>query len=222
MMRERTKISRRRFLAWAGAAVGAGILSCGGAGVLATRQPKIELVESNCGQDTQNRILVTYASYAGTTGEVAEAIGQTLCEQGVAADVLPVKEVSGIDTYSAVVVGGAIYMGRWLSGATKFVQTHRVALSRMPTAYFLVCGTLQEDTAENRRTVAAYLDPLRESVPEIQPVDVGLFAGRIDTTRVSFLYKLIIKAIGTPEGDFRDWDAIRDWAAGVHPNLIAT
>ncbi|MBN1583369.1 MAG: flavodoxin domain-containing protein [Anaerolineae bacterium] len=220
-MQERNKISRRRFLAWAGAAVGAGILSCGGTGLLVTRQPKIELVESNCGQDTQDRILVTYASQTGTTGEVAQAIGQTLCGLGVAADVLPVNQVSSLDAYAAVVVGGAIYMGRWLSGATKFVQTHRETLSRMPSAYFLVCGTLQEDTEENRRTAAVYLDPLRKSVPEIKPVDVGLFAGRIDYTRISPLYRMIMKGMDAQEGDFRDWDAIHVWAARVQPDLTA-
>jgi menaquinone-dependent protoporphyrinogen oxidase len=220
-MQERTKISRRRFLAWAGGAVGAGLLSCGGLGLWATHQPKVELAESKCGGQGMKKVLVTYASYAGSTGEVAESIGQTLCDRGATADVLPVKQVSSLDTYTAVVVGGAIYMGRWLSGATQFVQTHRDALSRMPTAYFLVCGTLQEDTQENRRTVAAYLDPLCASAPEIAPVDVGLFAGRIDTTRVSPLYRMVIKALGTQEGDFRDWDAVRGWAASVYPNLTA-
>jgi menaquinone-dependent protoporphyrinogen oxidase len=220
-MQEQTKISRRRFLAWAGGAVGVGILSCGGVGLLATRQPKVELVESSCGQQAQTRVLVAYASRTGTTGEVAEAIGKTLCEHGAAADVLPVQEVSNLDTYSAVVVGGGIYMGRWLSEATRFVQTQRAALSRVRTAYFLVCGTLREDTQENRRTVAAYLDPLRESVPEIQPVDAGLFAGRIDYARLSPLYRLIMKGMEAQEGDFRDWEAIRDWAARIHPDLVA-
>ena len=39
----------------------------------------------------------------------------------------------------------------------------------MPVAYFLVCLTLKDDTEENRRTVAAYLDPVREQGPQVQP-----------------------------------------------------
>ncbi len=64
--------------------------------------------------------------------------------------------------------------------------------------------------------MAAYLDPVREIVG---PADVGLFAGRIEYDRLPFLYRLIIKAIGTGEGDFRDWEAIRTWAGELAPLL---
>jgi menaquinone-dependent protoporphyrinogen oxidase len=221
-MQQQSRISRRRFLAWGGGALGAGLLSCSGLGLWATHQPKTDLVGSSCGDPMTSRVLVTYASRAGSTGEVAQAIGQTLCEQNVAADVLPVDRVSRLDGYSAVIVGAAIYMGRWLSPALKFVQTHRDTLRQLPTAYFLVCGTLQENTDANRRTVATYLDPLRESIPEVVPVETGLFAGRIDAARVSPLYGTIIKAMGSPQGDFRDWDAIRAWATQLPPSLTTT
>ena len=39
--------------------------------------------------------------------------------------------------YRAVVVGSAIYMGWWMSGAVKFVETHRETPSRVLVAYFL-------------------------------------------------------------------------------------
>jgi hypothetical protein len=60
--------------------------------------------------------------------------------------------------------------------------------------------------------VAAYLDPVREVV---QPVDVGLFAGVMDYSKLLFIFRLMMKAMGSPEGDFRDWEAIRDWASQV-------
>ena len=39
-----------------------------------------------------NRILVTYATRAGSTAEVAAAIAETLAARGYAVDVKPVKE----------------------------------------------------------------------------------------------------------------------------------
>jgi len=218
-MNEQTKISRRRFLIWAGGAVGASVLCCGGLTTLGLRQPAIEYIESSCGkeEDVGNKILVAYASRAGSTGEVAEAIGQVLCEAGAAVDVRLVKEVTDLSPYRAVIVGSAIYMGKWMSEAVKFVETHRETLSQMPVACFTVCLTLKEDTEENRREVAAYLDPVREVV---QPVDVGLFAGVMDYNKLPFIFRLMMKAMKSPQGDFRDWEAIRAWAAGVRPALL--
>jgi len=217
-MSEQNKISRRRFLALTGGAVGATALACGGLAVLGTRQPAVEFNESSCGGESamSDRILVAYASKCGSTGEMAEAIGQALCDAGAAADVRLVENVTDVSAYRAVVVGSAIRMGRWLPEAVQFVETHREKLSRVPVAYFLSCMTLEDDTEENRRTVAAYLDPVREIV---QPVDVGLFAGVMDYGKLPFLFRLMMKGMGTPEGDFRDWEAIRAWAADLRPAL---
>ncbi len=55
-----------------------------------------------------NRILVTYASRAGTTAEVAEAIARTLTQDGAQVDVLPMKSVKDLSPYQAVVAGSAI------------------------------------------------------------------------------------------------------------------
>ena len=30
---------------------------------------------------------------------------------------------------------------------------------------------------------------------------------------------MIVKAVTAPEGDFRDWDAIRDWSSGIAREL---
>ena len=164
-----------------------------------------------------DKILVAYASKCGSTGEVAEAIGQALCEAGAAVDVRLAQNVTDVSPYRAVIVGSAIRVGRWLPDAIKFVETHQEALSQVPVAYFLTCMTLEDDTEENRRTVAAYLDPVREIV---QPVDVGLFAGSMDPSKLSFVFRLMMKAMGTPEGDYRDWEAIRAWADGLRPALL--
>ena len=148
---------------------------------------------------------------------MAEAIGQVLCEAGAAVDVRLAKEVTDLSPYRAVVVGSGIRVGKWLPEAVQFVERYQEALSRVPVAYFLVCLTLKEDTEENRRTVAAYLDPVRDLV---QPVDVGLFAGVMDYAKLPFILRLMMKMMKAPEGDFRNWEAIRAWAGQAHDRLI--
>ena len=218
-MNEQTRITRRWFLMLAGGAVGASALCCGGLATLGLRQPAVEYIESSCGKEENvgDKILVAYASRAGSTGEVAEAIGQVLCDGGAAVDVRLAKEVTDLSPYRAVVVGSGIRVGKWLPEAVEFVERHRELLSRMPVACFAVCLTLKEDTEENRREVAAYLDPVRDLV---QPVDVGLFAGVMDYNKLPFIFRLMMKAMGSPEGDFRDWEAIRAWAGQVRAHLV--
>ncbi len=223
---EKPKISRRRFLVLGTGAVGATVLACGGLAVLGTRQPVVEFIESSCGkkENTENRILIAYASQCGSTGGVAEAIGQVLCEAEAAVDVRLVKNVSDLSPYRAVVVGSAIHSSSWLPEVVEFVETHRDTLSQMPVAYFLVCMTMTRDTEETRRKVAAFLDPVHEQVPQVRPVDVGTFAGVLDFSKLPYIHRLVFPIVAgqATEGDFRDWEAIRTWAANVRPALLGT
>ena len=164
------------------------------------------------------KILVAYATKAGSTAEVAAEIGRVIeSKGGCQVDVRPVGKLNGVDGYDAVVIGSAIRAGKWLPEATKFVEKHRDALGRVPVALFTVCLTMKDDTEENRRTVAAYLDPVREVV---QPVEMGLFAGVMDYSKLPFILRLMMKAMKSPQGDFRDWEAIRAWADNICPLLL--
>jgi menaquinone-dependent protoporphyrinogen oxidase len=212
------RISRRRFLKLAAGTIGVTGLACCGLVALGARQPSLELSETSYGgADKMNdKLLVAYASRCGSTGEVAEAIGEVLNGGGAAVDVRLAKEVADLGPYQAVVVGSAIRAGQWLPEAAKFVKAHRERLGRIPVAFFVVCLTMQKDTEESRREAAAYLDPIREMV---SPVDVGLFAGAMDYSKLPFLLRLVMKAMKAEEGDFRDWEAIRHWATNLRPLL---
>lgn len=162
------------------------------------------------------KVLVTYATRTGTTQEVAVAIGEELETKGAKVDVKNAKEVEDLTAYRAVILGSAIRAGNLMPEAIEFVKANQEKLSQIPVAYFVVCATLREDTEENRQAVAAYLDPLREI---IEPVEEGLFAGAIDRSKLSFPMRLVLKAMKAEEGDWRDWEAIRAWAAELYPAL---
>jgi menaquinone-dependent protoporphyrinogen oxidase len=210
-MTDRKNPNRRQFLKVAGgavlatAAVGGGLIAAG------TRQPAVELPETTyTGENSMSKnILVAYASKCGSTAGVAEAIGKTLQQQGASVDVRLAKNVTDVSPYQAVIVGSAIRMGGWLGDAKKLVQTHQQALKGIPTAYFSVCMTLEKDTPENRQKALAYMEPIRELV---EPTSVAAFAGAMVYDKLSFIDRLIItRMIKTPEGDFRNWDAIQTW-----------
>lgn len=163
------------------------------------------------------RVLVTYATHTGSTAEVASVIADVLASEGTAVDVRPAGSVEGIAGYQAVVVGSPLHSGQWLPEAVSFVNTHRTALCRIPVAFFILC-MLPHDTAEDRRAKAAAVDTLRVM---LKPVALGVFAGAMDYGKLSAIQRLQVQTKGLPEGDFRDWEAIRAWAAGLRPALLA-
>lgn len=169
-----------------------------------------------------DRILVTYATRTGSTVGVAEAIGQTLIEGGLAVDVLPMRAVTDLAPYRSVVAGSAIQDKRWLPEAAQFVQTRRSELARKPFAAFLVCMTLAMRNGESYRPfVAEFLAPVRAVV---RPVSEGLFAGALDIARVPtlrdrLLFRLSVLFGVWREGDHRDWKAIHAWAEDLRPRL---
>jgi len=164
-----------------------------------------------------NKILVTYATRAGSTYEVAARVAEVLHTQGAAVDVKPVTAMHELQGYDAIVVGSAIRMGCWLPEAVEFVKTNRETLSRIPTAYFLVSGLLRNDTPEMRRQVLAFLDPVRAL---LEPVSIGLFAGKLDYSTIDGFDRSIAEAVSSAEGDWRNWEAIGKWAHDLLPVLV--
>jgi menaquinone-dependent protoporphyrinogen oxidase len=165
-------------------------------------------------------ILVAYATRAGSTKEVAETVAQVLRENGSDVDVRPVGEVRDLAGYDALVLGSAIRVGKLLPETMQFVQRCGNALPALPAAFFVVCGTLKQDTPQNRQTVLGYVEPLRQIK---EPISVGLFAGAMSFDALPPLLRPIFRwclsPLGVTEGDWRDWPQIRAWAASVAARL---
>lgn len=201
-------LGRRRFLKAGGLATGA--LAAGGAGVWAATPhsdwPELSYPGS---EDAPGRVLVAYASKAGSTAEVAAVIARKFADAGLAVDLRLARNIRSLTAYRTVIVGSAIRAGQWLGDASGFVKTHREALAGRKTAFFTLCMTLQQDTPENREKVAGYLKPVREV---LEPGWIEFFAGKMEYRRLALGPRLIVKAMKVPEGDFRNWNAIGSWA----------
>jgi menaquinone-dependent protoporphyrinogen oxidase len=169
-----------------------------------------------------NTILIAYASRAGSTAGVAEAIGKTLAESGPQIEVRPMQDVTNLTPYRAVIAGSAIQKGQWLPEAMDFMRTNRAALAHKPFAAFLVCMTLAMPNQKYHNVVADWLKPVSDLV---QPKSEGFFAGALDISTVpAWLDRLKFRlsvAFGVwSEGDHRDWNAIREWAVSLRPLLL--
>jgi menaquinone-dependent protoporphyrinogen oxidase len=164
------------------------------------------------------RVLVAYATKYGATAEIAEKIGEVLRQAGLQADVVPAEDVPGLTAYGAVVLGSAVYIGKWRGEAAKFLEANEKALARLPVWLFSSGPTGEGDAVELMKGWS-FPEAQQEVADRLGPRDIAVFHGALDSKKLSLPEKLIIKGVKAPMGDFRDWDAITEWAEGIAGQL---
>ena len=189
-----------------------------------------------------SRILIAYATMAGSTVEVAKAVGEEISKSGLQVDVLPLSEVQSLEAYDGVVVGGPMIMG-WHRAAQRFLKKHRDVFQRIPLAVFITAMSLtrtgetslggvpayldeklpkppqkagQLNFRERYARLANYLKPILRATRPAKPVSIGVFGGRLEYGRLKWWAVLFVMlVVQAPAGDRRNWDAIREWAVGL-------
>lgn len=188
------------------------------------------------------RILVTYATMAGSTTEVAQAVGNAIARSGLQVDVLPLNQVKDIEGYGGVVVGAPMIMG-YHRAALRFLRKYRSTLQRIPLAVFVTAMSVTRMDEKSAGDVPVYLDdklakapknvgkltfreryarlsnylqPILRAVRPVKPVSIGVFGGRLEYGRLKWWAVLFVMLfIQAPARDLRDWAAIQAWSAGL-------
>jgi len=166
-----------------------------------------------------SKVLVCYMSGTGCTKGVAEKIAETLERVGADVDIAPVTSKPNVAAYDAVVAGSGVRAGAWHPAAKKWAARNADALKGRPLALFTV-GIALAHGPEKRDEMLGYTDKLLAKTG-LDPVDLGVFGGWYEPQRFSGIERRIMKMAKAPEGDFRDWNAIQDWATGVARKLNA-
>lgn len=186
------------------------------------------------------RVLITYATMAGSTAEVAQAIGEEIARDGLELEIKPISEVYDLERYDGVVVGGPMIMG-WHRSALKFLKKNRGTFQRIPLAIFVTAMSLTQTSETNVEGVPVYVDEKLPKAPEkegslnfreryarlsnyvqpiirasrpAKPVNIAIFGGRMEYGRLKWwavLFAMLI--IRAPAGERRNWPAIKAWAA---------
>lgn len=161
------------------------------------------------------RILVTAASRHQATVEVAKAIAETLERAGIETDVRRPEEVGHLTGYDGVVLGSAIYAGRWLQAAQDLIARTSGRMRTMPVWLF---------------STGPIGDPLKPDTPpsDVEPMIAlsqarqhRLFGGRLDRRELGFAEKAIVGLVRAPDGDYRPWAEIEAWAEEIAESIKA-
>lgn len=164
------------------------------------------------------RLLVASASKHGSTHEIALAIADALRAGGHEVDARLITDEFEPDlaSYDAVILGSAVYFGRWMAEARQFVEGHREALSARPTWLFS-SGPLGPEGD------LMPVDPVQlvEIINAIGARGHQAFDGSLWPDQLGIGEWLTIKVIQAPTGDYRDWPAIRAWANEINAALTA-
>jgi menaquinone-dependent protoporphyrinogen oxidase len=157
------------------------------------------------------KALIAVASKHGSTREIASAIAVELRTKGMEADLRDAGQVCDLAGYDTVVLGSGIYAGNWLPEAKQLVERHRAALNKLPVWLFSSgpLGAPDPQPHDDPKRIAT------TAVGDLPMRDHCVFAGKLDKGSLGFGERLITMAVKAPEGDFRDWDDIRAWAASI-------
>ncbi len=173
-------------------------------------------------------ILVAYASKHGSTQGIAERVAKTLTSAGHEAEASPVEAVGDLSGYEAFVVGSAIYLTHWRKEATRFVRHNRALLGSKPVWMFSSgpLGTEATDAKGRELIVTAEPKEIAEFRKTIGPRDHRVFFGALDPGKLGLPIRVMRKLpparTHLPEGDFRDWSDIDNWANGIAQHLPGT
>ena len=167
-------------------------------------------------------VLVAYASRHGATRGIAERIAEVLRAEGLDAVALEARAVKQPASYDAFVVGSAAYMFRWLGDATSFVHRHRSVLAGKPVWLFSSGPLGPSPTDEQGRDLRVVSVP--RDVPDLMATVGGrehrVFFGAYRPGSPIGLAERFMSLMpaaknAMPEGDFRDWPEIEEWAREI-------
>jgi menaquinone-dependent protoporphyrinogen oxidase len=158
------------------------------------------------------RVLVAYGSTRGGTEGLAEWVAQELRTDGIEVEVHSAARIGRLGRYDAVIVGGALYAGRWHRLARRFVQRH-VAELRLRPVFFFSSGPLDDSAAQGQIPPVRAVQALMTQVGARGHVTFG---GRLLAHARGFVASRMAAKMA---GDWRDRTQVRDWARTVAAQL---
>lgn len=161
------------------------------------------------------KVLVSVASRHGSTLQIAETIREELEALGHRGHIAEPDMVTDVTGYDAVILGSAVYAGRWLGSARKFAARLESELIRRPVWLF---------------STGPVGDPPRPAAPPAEALELArrlhardhrVFPGRLNRDLLGMAERAVVRLLGASSGDYRPWPEIAAWARDIADSLTA-
>src|SRR5262245_38815789 len=155
-------------------------------------------------------VWIVISSKYGATREIGDAIAEELARAEHDAAVKEADDVGDLDGADAIVLGSAIYVGKWMKPADAILTDLAKELASR-SVWLFSSGPVGDPPKPEEAEPEGIVD----AVTRVGARGHETFAGKLDYERLGRVERLLVKALKAPEGDFRDWDAIREWARSI-------
>jgi menaquinone-dependent protoporphyrinogen oxidase len=161
------------------------------------------------------RVLVAYASRSGATAEIAQWLAERLRgeEQDLDVTVAEVSDQLDPSGYDTVVLGSALYEGRWMRSASRFARRHRHDLSNA-WVWTFSSGPLDDSASTGEVRIT---DSAERACRRLLARDHVTFGGRLAPDSRGWLAHAMVE--GGHGGDFRDRTRIDAYADQIAVEL---
>jgi menaquinone-dependent protoporphyrinogen oxidase len=170
--------------------------------------------------DTAARVLVSYATAAGSTAGIAHRIADVLRSTGC---VVRCRSASGdldLDGVDALVLGSAVHNMAWLPPAVDLLD--RAAGLDTRAVWCFSVGGLNPRGRIGRAMVTREARTLEQQFPAgLAMREHRLFGGVVKRADVPLWGRVFYRMVGSRSGDHRDWTAIEAWASSIARQLAA-
>lgn len=176
------------------------------------------------------KVLVAYATWAGSTRSIADQIAQTLSNKKMDVEVTPAKDINSISDYQTIILGTSIHMGKTGGAFNKFLKKFHKILKNKNTAIFVVCANMLNDCSETREETTGWLNKTLGKFPNVKPISIGLFSGALHVEGeeykklnpmarrlITSMEESMVKEHG--KTDFRDWEKVKTWTEEISKNI---
>jgi len=160
----------------------------------------------------RDEVLVAYGTKHGATAEIADAVAKTLRDAGLAVDLQKAGRVRSLERYRAVVLGSAVYAGRWRRDALRLLRRPEL---RDRDVWLFSSGTVGEDRGDPEQLERLTRPPRVERLAaDLGAHEHTVFGGMV-AEDAGFIRKKMARKIPPELRDRRDWDEIEAWAQSI-------
>ncbi|USX54387.1 flavodoxin domain-containing protein [Lentzea sp. HUAS12] len=166
------------------------------------------------------KVLVGFATAAGSAGDIARRIAGVLSGYGHEVVALDVDDVRDVGRYDAFVLGSAVHDQAWLPRGSEFLSRHRRALAGRPVWLFSVGLPGAFRGPMRKWATLEEADILAELTGDVSPQGHRLFTGVVTPQGLGRVGAWVFRLLGGRFGDFRDWGAIEAWTKQIAEDLV--